>query len=74
MRDLLHALAKPQIILAAIKVSLVVGTLLNIINQYDAIFAEQSWRWGLALMNYLVPFMVSSYSGAIQLIKRTERC
>ncbi|GHG60732.1 hypothetical protein GCM10010919_04400 [Alishewanella longhuensis] len=74
MRDLFRALARLQIILAAIKVSLVVGTLLNIINQYEAIFAEQPWRWGLALMNYLVPYAVSSYSGALQLIKRTDRC
>lgn len=53
-----------SIAISAFKVSLVVGTALNVINNGpqwlsgDAISA-----WKIAL-NYLVPFLVSSYSGA----------
>jgi len=59
-----------HIVLAAIKVSLIVGTLLNLINQFDVLLGEQEWRWGMAVLNYLVPYLVSSYSGAVQIIKR----
>jgi len=42
----------------ALKVALVVGSVLILINQYDAIFGEQSFRWLAALLTYCVPFIV----------------
>ncbi|MGU3144618.1 nitrate/nitrite transporter NrtS [Vibrio vulnificus] len=53
-----------SIMKTAIKVSLVVGTLLNLINQGEALFDNTDIAWGQILLNYLVPYCVSSYSAA----------
>jgi hypothetical protein len=54
-------------LLAASKVSLIVGSILNIINQGDVIFSMNDSQgsavsWGHIIMNYLVPFCVAAYS------------
>ncbi|KKO44656.1 hypothetical protein WG68_13955 [Arsukibacterium ikkense] len=66
MKALLRQLRQPSLISNALKVALVVGTLLNLINQWYALLGQQEWRWGMALLNYLVPFSVASYSAAKQ--------
>lgn len=43
------------------RVSIVVGTLLNIINQPDVIFGDADINLGKALLTYLVPFCVATY-------------
>lgn len=48
----------------AIKVSLVVGTCLNLINQGTTIYRGDAPEWGKLALNYAVPFLVSSYSAA----------
>ncbi len=53
-----------SIMRTAIKVSLVVGTLLNLINQGEALFDNTEIAWGQVLLNYFVPYCVSSYSAA----------
>lgn len=51
----------------AIKVAIVVGTILNLINSGDALFAghlpEHPWKIPLT---YVVPFSVSLYSSAAE--------
>lgn len=64
MRKLLYLMLKPRILYGAIKVSLVVGTLLNVINQWESVMAGQGLMIGHLLLNYFVPFCVSAYSGA----------
>jgi len=39
-------------------------TCLNIINQGDAIWQGGDIDWSRFMMNYAVPFLVASYSGA----------
>jgi len=64
-------LSKP-VVLNAIKVSLFVGTTLNLINQGPAILnADPISFWKLAL-NYLVPYLVASYSAAKMRIANAE--
>jgi len=46
----------------AIVIALVVGTLLNIINQYDAIVGQATVSWLKAGLTYAVPFCVSLFS------------
>jgi hypothetical protein len=43
---------------SALKVALVVGTVLLLINQYDALFSTAELRWFPALLTYCVPFTV----------------
>lgn len=48
----------------SIRVSLVVGTLLNLINQGEYLIAGEGVMVGHMVLNYLVPYGVASYSGA----------
>lgn len=63
-RRFFKVMISPKIIANALKVSAVVGTLLNLINQGEYLVAGQGLMIGHALLNYLVPFLVASYSGA----------
>ncbi len=47
-----------QLVFKALKVSMVVGTVLLIINQYDALFGTSELRVLPAVLTYCVPFMV----------------
>lgn len=62
-RLLAHMLSRP-VVVGAVKVSLFVGTCLNAINQGPAIWRGESADWSKLLLNYVVPYLVSSYSAA----------
>ena len=53
-----------RIVIAALKVALVVGTLLNLINQGGRLLDGLPLSWFHVLLNYLVPYCVASYSAA----------
>ena len=55
---------QPRIVRSALKVSFVVGSVLNAINNGEQLWAEQTVSAWQAALNYLVPFCVSSYSAA----------
>lgn len=46
------------------KTSLIVGTLLNVINQWDAIMGAGNYDVIKIGLTYLVPFCVATYAGA----------
>ena len=54
----------PVTVRRAVKVSLVIGTLLTLINQGDLIFAGTVPAIWKMMLTYLVPYGVSSYSTA----------
>lgn len=60
------------IVLAAIKVALVVGTILNLINQGGRVMEGLPPSWFHVVLNYLVPYCVSSYSAARNELRRRE--
>lgn len=60
----LRQLAAPGILRNAAKVSLMVGTVLNLVNQGPQLLAGQGVQASRALLNFLVPFCVAAYSGA----------
>jgi len=62
--QLIGAMFGPPVLPNAIKVSLFVGTCLNAINQGPALWRGETLSWGRLALNFLVPFLVSSYSGA----------
>ena len=47
-----------SLVFKAMKVASVVGTVLLIINQYDALFGDAELRLASALLTYCVPFVV----------------
>ncbi|GAC1357988.1 MAG: hypothetical protein NVSMB34_12720 [Variovorax sp.] len=55
---------KGRIVRAALKVSLVVGTVLNIINNGERLWVHHDAGFWQVALNYLVPYCVSSYSAA----------
>jgi hypothetical protein len=62
---------QPALLLGSAKVALIVGTLLNLINQGDVLWGQgivSAWH---LLLNYLVPFGVSSFSAAQQEWRRS---
>ena len=58
------SLKAPSTVKRAAKVGLVVGTVLNIINQGGAVIAGSELVVWQALLTYCVPYCVSSYSSA----------
>lgn len=64
-------LCDTEMILKSFKIALVVGTLLNIINQAEIIFALDyvNIDYLKSLLTYMVPFMVSSYTAVSMKMK-----
>lgn len=58
--------------IAAVKIALVVGTGLNLINQSGRLLEGLPPSWFHVLLNYLVPYCVSSYSAARNEMRRFE--
>jgi pyridine nucleotide-disulfide oxidoreductase family protein len=63
------ALSRP-IVSNSVRVALVVGTVLNAVNQGSTILAGGPVSWTHLLLNYLVPYCVASYSGATVQLQR----
>lgn len=61
---LLNTARRRPIVIAAIKVALVVGTILNAINQGDRLWDGLPPSWFHGVLNFVVPYCVSSYSAA----------
>jgi len=45
-------------------VAVLIGSLLTLINQYDALFGYIAFNWYKAVLTYLVPYGVATY-GAV---------
>jgi hypothetical protein len=52
--------------------AIVVGTVLNLINQGDALFAGRPLDWTKLALTYLVPYFVTTY-GAVSFRLAAER-
>ena len=50
-----------DMIIGGLKTAAVVGTILLLINQYDALFGTQPFNWLKAILTYCVPFVVFNY-------------
>lgn len=64
---------KPHILKNSIKVALIVGTILNFINQGEHFVSDGSFSLAHLVMNYLVPYLVASYSASINEISGGKR-
>lgn len=54
-------------------VAVVVGTILNLINQGDALFGAASINWLKAMLTYIVPYCVSTYGAVSYRIASEDR-
>lgn len=69
-----HRMTLEQV-LDSLKIALVVGTILSVINQYDSIL---TWTYSgkdflRIFLNYLVPFCVASISRAMHIKKEAKK-
>lgn len=64
MIALLRRACSARIAKSALRVALVVGSVLNAINQGSAILAGDNIDWLHLSLNYFVPYCVASYSAA----------
>jgi hypothetical protein len=53
-------------------VALLVGTILNLINQGDALLGVAPVNWVKVLLTYLVPYAVSTYGAVSYRLSRPE--
>ncbi len=53
-------------------VALVVGTILNLINQGDAILGESQVNWLKLVLTYIVPYVVCTYGAVSHQLRRKE--
>lgn len=60
----LRTACKRPIVVAALEVALVVGAILNIINQGERVWQGLPPSWLHVTLNFLVPYCVSTYSAA----------
>lgn len=60
------------IVKSSLLIALVVGTILNLINQGDAIFSPSSLDITKCVLTYLVPYCVSTY-GAVTALLAAEK-
>jgi hypothetical protein len=72
MKALSQVIFSARIVKSAACVSLVVGTILNVINQGTAIFGGSGVSWFHLFLNFLVPYCVASYSAAKNEMTRTS--
>lgn len=70
MRKFLRTALSRRIASSALRIALVVGTLLNGINQGPALLAGDGISWTHCLLNYLVPYCVATYSAARNQVSR----
>ncbi len=70
MRGFGTLLVQRHIVVNAFQVSLVVGILLNLINQGRQFVNGLDIAWGLVLLNFAVPYCVASYSAVKSEIAR----
>lgn len=64
LKAMLRTARKPSVAIAAMKVALVAGTILNIINQGGRLLDGLPLSRLHVMLTYLVPYCVSSYSAA----------
>lgn len=64
MRTLFQAACSSKIVKNSLRIALVVGSILNLVNQGSAIMAGTGISWIHVALNYFVPYCVASYSAA----------
>jgi hypothetical protein len=55
-------MAPKKVIFKGIRTALIVGSILTLINQWQALFGSEPFRWIALILTYIVPFIVFVYS------------
>lgn len=68
--QLLQTACQRPIVLAALRLALVVGTILNLLNQGGQVLDGRPLSWFHVALNYVVPYCVATYSAARNELRR----
>jgi methyl-accepting chemotaxis protein len=68
----LRAVLRPPIVVRSLGVAVVVGTILNLINQGDRLAAGAPLDWRKLVLTFIVPFLVASFGAWSALTTRTS--
>jgi hypothetical protein len=63
-RAIWQGAAAPGVPRRSLAAAVIVGTVLNLINQGDALFGDKALDWLKLLLTYIVPYCVATY-GAV---------
>jgi hypothetical protein len=69
--ELVALAARNGVLRRAVVVALVVGTVLNLINQGDRLISGTEPDWFKLILTYLVPFVVSTH-GSMTVLMRSQ--
>ena len=72
MTRLLRIALSHHIVINALKISAVVGSVLNLVNQGESLLHGGTISWLHLILKYLVPYCVASYSAAKNEIELRE--
>lgn len=72
--QILRHAANRRVLVFAVKVCAVVGVVLNLINQGPQLMAGASFSWSHGVLNFVVPFCVSSFSGGRNEWRNRQAC
>ena len=72
-RVFLRAAFSRDICIASIKVALVVGSLLNLVNQGTRLWNAEPVNWFTFCLNFVVPYCVATYSAAMNELRHRHR-
>ncbi len=64
---------KPEVVARAVKVALVVGTALTLINQGDRLIAGMAPSWIKMALTYLILYCVSTHGAVTAMRERSRR-
>lgn len=68
----MRAALSPDIVRGALAVALVVGIALNLINQSERLTLGQGISMPHLLLNFLVPYLVATWSGARAALRQKD--
>ena len=70
---LFNALRLRSVVIRGLKVALVVGVILVLINQGELFLRGESPPLWKVIMTFIVPYCVSSYSGAAHIVAQSRK-
>lgn len=73
MNDVLCTALTRPIVTNAIRIALVVGSVLNLINQGEALISWSGISWPHVALNFVVPYCVASYSAAKNQLNNSKK-
>ena len=68
LKKVLHLAKSPDIVKRSLMVSLIVGTILNLINQGEMLSDLGSLNLIKCLLTYIVPYLVATYGAVMSLL------